>query len=99
MTKRGTSPCRVPCHRDRMGPAAAAAAAGVAVVDVGDVGDGGVEVVAGVDAAAGLVAEEPGTSRIWGWGSGRKSCSDRVGPVRAGRTGRGRRRGTLQSAR
>jgi hypothetical protein len=49
------------------------------------------------------VAEGPGgsvacTSRTWGWESGRKSCSNITGQVRAGHTGRRRRRGTLQSA-
>jgi hypothetical protein len=58
--KRGMSPCRVPCHLGRMGPA-----------DV-VVGAGGVGVEAGAAVAgAEVVAEEPGLSlggmsQTWG---------------------------------
>ena len=95
MRKRGTSPCRVPYHRDRKDPAAAGAA--LAVVSVGDVGGDGVGVGAEADV---VVVEQPevrvaSTSRTWRSASGGKSCWGRVGLVHPGLI---RRRGTLQSA-
>lgn len=91
-----------------MDPAAGVeVAVGVVVGDDGAVVDAVVGVVGGVGVVAevaevGVVASGPerslaGTSQTWGWVSGRKSCSDKVDLGRAGRTGRRRRRGTLQS--
>lgn len=109
MRKPETSQGRAPCRRDRMDPAAGAAVAVgvvvgddvVVVVGGGGGGGGGIGVVAEV-AGVGVVASGPerslaGMSQTWGWVSGRKSCSDKVDLGRAGRTGRQRRRGTLQS--
>jgi hypothetical protein len=97
MRKRETSPCRAPCHRDRMDPAGGV---GV-VVGADDVVVGGVEVVAGV-VGVGVVASEcegslGGMSQTWGWVSGKQSRSDIVGLGLAESTGRRRLRGTLQS--
>jgi len=97
MRKRGTSPCRAPCHRDRKDPAAGGVGGVVGVGDV--VVGGGVGVGDGV-AGSGVVVEPLGgrvasTSRTWRWVSGRKSGWGRVGLVRPGLI---RRRGTLQSA-
>lgn len=89
--KRGTSPCRVPCHLGRMVPA--------------DVVAGGVEVLAGGGVGgAEVVAEgaEPslgGTSQTCGWLECPKNCGDKVDRASAGRTGRRRIHGTLRNAR